>query len=87
MAVAHRVFTDYFMNLTNSMMQYSLKRNHELHGVKVIDIMVPVSREASSAGEHEPHIRVDIKHVIVNAKVHGALMLVLRYVFADVLAC
>ena len=87
MAVAQRVFTDYFMNLTNSMVQYSLKRNHKLHGVKVVDIMVPVSREASSAREHKPHIGVDIKHVVVNAEVHGALVLVVRYVLADVRAC
>ena len=87
MAVAQRVLTDNFMDLANSMVQYTLKRNHKLLGVKIVDIMVPVSREASSAWDHEPHIRIDIKHVIIYAEICRALVLALRYVCTDVLAC
>ena len=87
MAVAQRVLTDNFMDLANSMVQYTLKRNHKLHGVKMVDIMVPVSREASSAWEHKPHIGIDIKHVVVNAEIRWALVFVVRQIFADVRAC
>ena len=49
--------------------------------------MVPVSGEASSARDHKPHIRIDIKHMIVNAVVSGSLVLVVSDVLADVLTC
>ena len=86
-AAAHRVLTYYFVDLTNSVVQYPLKCYHELHGVKMIDVMVPVSGEASAARDHEPHIRIDIKHVIIYAEICRALVLALRYVCTDVLAC
>ena len=86
MAVAHWVLTYYFMNLTNGVVQYPLKCYHELHGVKVIDVMVPVSWEASAAWDHEPHIRIDIKRMILCPEISRTCVLVLRDICTDVLA-
>ena len=53
----------------------------------MIDVMVPVSGEAGSARNHKPHIRVDVKHMVVNTVVSGSLVLVVSDVLADVLTC
>ena len=73
------------MDLCGGMPQYSLERNHELHGVKVVDVMVPVSGKAGSAWDHKPHIRVDVKVMVVNTEVSRTLVLVVSNVLANVL--
>ena len=75
------------VDLCGSMPQYSLERNHELHGVKVVDVVVPMSREASPARNHEPYVRVETKVMIINAEVSRTLMLVMSNVFANMLTC
>ncbi len=74
------------MDLCGGMPQYSLERNHELHGVKMVDVMVPMSRKAGPAWDHKPHIRVDIHVMVVNAEVSRTLVLVVSDVLANVLA-
>ena len=75
------------MDLCGGMPQYPLERNHELHGVKVVDVVVPVSGKAGSARDHKPHIRVDVKVMVVNTEVSGTLVFVVSDVLADVLTC
>ena len=75
------------VDLCGSMPQYSLERNHELHGVKVVDVVVPMSREACPARNHEPYVGIEIEVVIINAKISRTLMLVMSNIFANMLTC
>ncbi len=84
-AVAHRVFAHNLLNLSNSMVKHLLECNQEMHRVKVVDVVVSVSREASAARNHEPYILVDIKRMVRGPEVTKAAMLVLRKVCANVL--
>ena len=77
----------HFVNLTNGMVQDPLKCYHELHGVKMIDIMVPVSWEASAAWDHEPHIRIYIKRMVLCPEISRTFVFVLRDICTDMLAC
>ena len=87
MSVAHRVLTYYFVNLTSSVEQDSLKCYHEVHWVEMIDVMVPVRWEASAAWDHEPYVGIDVKRMIVRPEIGRALVPVLRDICTDVLAC
>ena len=53
----------------------------------MVDVVVPMSRKAGPAWNHKPHIRVDIKVMVVNAEVSRALVLVVSNVLANVLTC
>ena len=65
--------------------QHLLKGNHKVHRVEMIDIMVPVPREASAAWDHEPYVLVDVQLVIRGPEVTRATMLVMRQIGTDVL--
>ena len=53
----------------------------------MVDVVVPMSREASPARNHEPYVRVETKVMIINAEVSRTLVLVVSDVLANVLTC
>ena len=85
-AEAHWVLTYDFLNLSDSMVQHLLKGNHKVHRVEMIDIMVPVPREASAAWDHEPYVLVDVQLVVRGPEVTRATMFVMRQIGTDMLA-
>ena len=75
------------VDLCGSMPQYSLERNHELHRVEVVNVVVPMSREACPARNHEPYVGVEAEVMIIDAKISRTLMLVMSNIFANMLTC
>ena len=53
----------------------------------MVDVMVPMSREACPARNHEPYVGIEIEVVIINAKISRTLMLVMSNIFANMLTC
>ena len=84
-AKPQRVFANNFLNLVNSMLQHSLEGHHKLYWVKVVDVVMAVPREASTARKHESHVCVDVKRVARASEFTRAAMLVVRQVSAHVL--
>ena len=84
-AKPQRVFANNFLNLVNSMLQHSLEGHHKVYWVKVIDVVMAVPREASTARKHESHVCVDVKRVARASEFTRAAMLVVRQVSAHVL--
>ena len=81
------MFTHHFLDLANGVVSNPLKCDHELHGIEVIDIVVPVRRKASPTGNHEPYVGIAIERMPVLSEIGGTPVLSLRDVCTDMLAC
>ena len=51
-----------------------------MYRIEVINIVMAVPREASAAGNHEPHICVDIKRVACGPEITRATVFVVRQI-------
>ena len=74
------------MDLASGVVQNPLEGDDELHGIEVIDIVVPVRRRASPTGNHEPNIGIAIERMPVLSEIGGTPVLSLRDVCTDMLA-